>query len=256
MAEPVEPRPAATVVLLRDTPAGMEAWLLRRVPQMAFAAGMTVFPGGRVDPADGDEAVPWVGEDPVEVARRFGCTVPEARASLVAALRETFEETGVLLTQPAPAAADSAELAELRRAVEAHDLAFGAMITARGVAVDARYVRPWSRWVTPEGERRRYDTYFYVAALPDGAVATADTSEADSAQWVPLRAALAEHATGRRPMLPPTVVTLAELAGFGTVAEVLDASAARSLEAVRPLLRRRGDGTAEVVLPDGSTVTL
>src|SRR5215475_13849890 len=94
---PVEPRPASTVILLRDTAAGPEVYLLRRQRTMAFAAGMTVFPGGRVDPADSAIADSWSGPPPAAFADRLGCSAELAAAYVAAAVRETFEESGVLL---------------------------------------------------------------------------------------------------------------------------------------------------------------
>src|SRR5215217_6198772 len=94
---PAEPRPAATVILLRDTAAGPEVYLLRRQLTMAFAAGMTVFPGGRVDPTDSSIADSWSGPPPAEFAARLGCSAELAAAYVAAAVRETFEESGVLI---------------------------------------------------------------------------------------------------------------------------------------------------------------
>jgi 8-oxo-dGTP pyrophosphatase MutT (NUDIX family) len=124
-------RDAATVVLLRDGSdgAGIEAWLLTRVTQMAFAAGMTVFPGGRVD--DADSALPLVGGDFARLAARFGCSEDVARALVGAAARETFEETGVLLTVP------SADLSGARSDVELGRVSFGELLRANGLSVDA-----------------------------------------------------------------------------------------------------------------------
>ena len=183
-----------------------------------------------MDAVDGADDVAWAGADPAATAERFGCAVAEARASTVAAIRETFEETGVLLTRPPHSTvsdgmvsdgmvsdgtvsdgmvsdgmvsdgmvsdgmvsdgtvsdADAALLATRRRQVEAHELAFTALLDEFGLAVDADLIRPWARWITPPGEPRRYDTFFYVAALPPGARAHAETTEAIEAQLDPSR---------------------------------------------------------------------
>lgn len=255
----VHPRPAATVILLRDAPAGPEVWLLRRVRGLAFAAGASVFPGGRVDAADhADPSCPDVSGLPGtalnRLAARFGCSPAEARASTLAAIRETFEETGVLLTRPAfhvGAAPHERWLQDQRRRVEAHEVAFAAVLTALGVAVDADLVRPWARWITPAGEPRRYDTHFYVAALPAEARAYPETTEATDAGWIAPAQALAEHARGERLMLAPTVVTLGELSRFGCVDDVLRASDDRALAPVQPELVAAADGSITVRLPDG-----
>ena len=238
---------AATVVLLRDSPRGIEAWLLTRVHRIAFASGMTVFPGGRVDAADA--SLPWVGRSAAEFAGDFGCP-PELAAALVgASIRETFEETGVLLTAP------PADLSERQPEVEAGTLDFGTLLREHGLAIDADRVRGWARWVTPEGESRRYDTRFFVALLPDGAQAADLTTESSVAAWVPIAQALAEVAAGERPMLPPTTAVLRSLLDFATVADVLAAAPARSLAPVAPRLKVVGDAV-QVELPDGTSVRI
>jgi 8-oxo-dGTP pyrophosphatase MutT (NUDIX family) len=226
-------RDAATVVLLRDGAEGIEAWLLTRVTQMAFAAGMTVFPGGRVD--DADSALPLAGADLTALAARFDCDETTAHALIGAAVRETFEETGVLLSVP---------LADLSGA------------RADNLAVDAAALHPWSRWVTPAGEVRRYDTRFFVGALPETAEAQDVTSESSAASWVPVADAMEQAQRGERKMLPPTMTTLATLAPFATVAEAIASARSRRLDAVRPEIRIGDDGTVAVELPDGTRVPI
>ncbi|MDT4940933.1 MAG: hypothetical protein QOJ34_1022 [Pseudonocardiales bacterium] len=236
-------RDAATVVLLRDSAAGLEVWLLTRVTQMVFAGGMAVFPGGRVDDADAD--LPFTAAVDA-AASRFGCSPEQARALVGAAVRETFEETGVLLTVP------SADLSGARADVELGRVAFGDLLRANELAVDGDAVRAWSRWVTPVGEVRRYDTRFFVAALPDSAEAQDVTNESSEASWVPVSAALEQAQRGERKALPPTLMTLASLLPFSTVAEVLAAAESRTLEAVRPEIKVDDDGSISVELPDGT----
>jgi 8-oxo-dGTP pyrophosphatase MutT (NUDIX family) len=243
-------RDAATVVLLRDgvDGSGLEAWLLTRVTQMVFAAGVCVFPGGRVDEADAD--LPFSGTAYTQVATRFGCDEPMARALLGAAVRETFEETGVLLTAPA------ADLAQLRADVEDGRLAFGDLLRSHGLGVDGDGLRPWARWVTPAGEVRRYDTRFFVGALPPGAEAHDVTSESSEAAWVGVGDALEQAQRGERLMLPPTLATLASLVSHPTVASALAAASVRSLDPVRPNIRVADDGEVFADLPDGSSVSI
>jgi 8-oxo-dGTP pyrophosphatase MutT (NUDIX family) len=236
-------RDAATVALLRDGPDGIEAWLLTRVAQMTFAAGMTVFPGGRVD--DADASLPVAGGDLGALASRFGCTETTAHALIGAAVRETFEETGVLLTVP------SADLSGARADVERGLVSFGALLSANGLAVDAQALVPWSRWVTPAGEVRRYDTRFFVGALPAAAEAQDVTTESSAASWVPIAAAIEQAQRGERTMLPPTMTTLVTLRPFASVAEAIASSPSRRLDAVRPKLRIGADGSISVELDDG-----
>lgn len=241
-------RDAATIVLLRDGVSGIEVWLLTRVTQMVFAAGMSVFPGGRVDAADAD--LPFVPGSEALTAVRYSCAPEVARAWLGAAVRETFEETGVLLTTP------SADLADAREDVETGRVPFGSLLREHGLSVDAGALRPWGRWVTPAGEARRYDARFFVAALPDGVEAQDVTSESSSAGWLGPGDALAEAQRGERGLLPPTLATLASLMPFGSVAAALDGSAGRSLDPVQPRLSKRGDGGYDALLPDGSRFAL
>ena len=240
-------RDAATVVLLRDGAVDLEAWMLTRVQQMVFAAGMSVFPGGRVDEADtGLPFTPGAGE---AIAARLGCDESHARALLGAAVRETFEETGVLLTVPV------ADLSGARADVELGRVAFGDLLRFNGLMIDAQVLHPWARWITPPGEVRRYDTRFFVGALPDGAEAQDVTSESSAAGWIGVGEALAQLSRGERGMLPPTIATLASLVPFATVAEVFAAAAARSLDPVQPEIRVEGERVI-AELPDGSTFEL
>lgn len=241
-------RDAATVVLLRDTANGLETWLLTRHTRLAFAGGMSVFPGGRVD--EDDATLPLTGGDLAAFAARAGCDELTAHALVGAAVREVFEETGVLLTVP------TADLSGARGDVEAGRVSFGDLLRANALAVDADAVRPWSRWVTPAGEVRRFDTRFFVAALPAAAEAQDVTFESSEASWVLVAEAVEQAQRGEREMLPPTISTLASLLAYPTVAEVLTASAQRSLEAVRPEIKLGADGSVAVQLPDGTVVPI
>jgi 8-oxo-dGTP pyrophosphatase MutT (NUDIX family) len=169
--------PAASVILLRDGPSGLETYLLHRHARMAFAPSMVVFPGGRVDAVD----ISSEG-DPI---RRC-------------ALRETSEETGVVLTET--------------------DL------------------HPWAHWITPEIEPRRYDTTFFVAAMPDDQQAADISGETDHAEWSTPGEALAAQRTGRISMLPPTLSILIELADLATVTDVINQTIDRRIEPVLPQL--------------------
>jgi 8-oxo-dGTP pyrophosphatase MutT (NUDIX family) len=229
------PRDAATVVLLRDGPQGVEAYLLRRVASMAFAAGMHVFPGGVVDPRDGDVA--WYGPPPASWSTRLSAGEPLTRALVCAAVRETFEESGVLLAGPRPGAvvADTtaADWEADRQALLDRSLAFSDLLVRRGLMLRADLLRPWAHWVTPESWPRRYDTRFFVAALPVGQRTRDVGGEADRVAWVRPADALAQHAAGEMALLPPTRETLRELAALESVGQVVAASAGRR---IRPIL--------------------
>jgi 8-oxo-dGTP pyrophosphatase MutT (NUDIX family) len=228
-AVPVPARAAATVVLLRPP---LEVFLLRRASTMAFAAGMYVFPGGAVDPRDAGTGLPFFGAPPAWWAQRLGVGPEQARAVVCAAAREVFEEAGVLLAAPVgggdlPA---SPRWEDDRRAVEQRALGFAELLVREGLQLRADLLRPWGHWVTPEFEPRRYDTWFFVAALPSGQLGRHATGEADEARWVPVRD------TDGLAMLPPTRRTLAELAAFPDVPAVLAAAGDR--DAATPVLPR------------------
>ncbi|HEV7824247.1 MAG TPA: NUDIX hydrolase [Mycobacteriales bacterium] len=246
------PRDAATVVLLRDGAAGIEVYLLRRVRAMAAFGGMTVFPGGGVDPADvADVSVPWVGPEPDEWCRPLSAGTALARGLVCAAVRETFEESGVLLAGPGPdeVVADTAAWEDERKALEARTLSLSALFADRGLHLRADLLRPWSHWITPEIEHRRFDTRFFVAALPAGQRARDVSGEADHAAWVRPADALAQRERGERVMVPPTAMTLEDLTAYDTVADVLAAAPGRRIEPVLPRLERGEDGGLRFLVP-------
>lgn len=257
MPEPAVPRDAATVLLLRDGAAGVEVYLLRRVKGMPFAGGMTAYPGGGVDPRDADVDLGWIGPPASAWAESFGCAESLARALVCAAVRETFEESGVLLAAAVDeevVVADDADWADWeaqRQALIRREQSLAELLTGRGLRLRADLLRPWAHWITPEDEPRRYDTRFFTAALPAGVHARDVSGEADEAVWVTVAQALAQNEAGTRPMLPPTLCTLRDIAAYPSVADVLAAAPPGRLDTVRPRLEYDPDG-AFVVMPDGS----
>jgi 8-oxo-dGTP pyrophosphatase MutT (NUDIX family) len=233
MDDVVQPRPAATVVVVRDGPAGVEAYLQRRPRTMGFAGGLWVFPGGRIDQADGDAAVDavWDGPPPAAWAERMSVDAGQARRYLVAACRETFEEAGMLLADRQP---DLAALLAARGDLLGGERGFAAMLGRMGVRLDTSRLRYWAWWLTPEREPRRYDTRFFVAALPPGVTASAEgLTEVERECWLPPGQAAEDQSM---PMLPPTYFTLRELAGYQSVEELLEAGRDRPVEQVLPRL--------------------
>jgi 8-oxo-dGTP pyrophosphatase MutT (NUDIX family) len=226
---PAVPRDAATVILLRDTADGPEAFLLRRTAELEFAPGACVFPGGSVDTHDADEGVAWTGPGAADFGARLDVPPDRARALVCAAVRETFEESGVLLAG-SPLAGDSAGLAGDRHALLAGSTSLGAVLSRLGLVLRADLLTPWARWITPEVSPRRFDTWFFAAALPPGQTATeapegvgdhADPGESESGMWLRPAAALEAAKAGQITLLPPTAVTLGELAGHRDVADIL-----------------------------------
>ncbi len=236
---PAEPRHASTVVLLRQGEGGPEAYLLRRVKGMAFAGGMHVFPGGSVDPADEDAQIGWAGPPAAQWGTWFGASERLARALVCAAVRETFEECGVLL---AGESADhlledvsSDEWEAEREALEAREQSLSELLARRGLVLRADLLRPFAHWITPDVEPKRFDTRFFLAQLPAGQVCRDVGGEADERLWV-----RPGDLDGLR-LMPPTQDSLTRLAEYGDVGAALDAE--RDVVLVAPQL---------VVLPDDS----
>lgn len=227
--EEVPVREAATVALIREARvgAGVEVFLQHRVATMQFAAGMSVFPGGGVERRDHLGTRRWRGPDATWWADRFHISARRAGAAVRGVVRELFEETGVLLAEPDHDAARGHGPGWPGRAErDALDAGVGdldGLLRDHGLVLSAHLLRPWDRWTTPVGPPRRYDTLFFVAALPDGAEPDGGTSEARSAEWI--RADDAAHAgtLGRLGMLRPTLHVLTDLAAAMDVAEVLGA---------------------------------
>ena len=243
---PVTPKDAATVILLRDGASGLEVFLQRRVAGMAFAGGMTVFPGGGVDSRDADASVSWSGPLPEQWASWFGCGEPLARALVCAAVRETFEESGVLLAGGLDGAiANTAPYEQDRAALEAREQSLAGFLAANSLTLRADLLRPWANWITPEQEPRRYDARFFVAALPAGQRADGATTEAERSGWQRPADALADAEAGRSMLMPPTWVTLAEIAEHPTVSDAL--AAERQVSPVEPKLIREGNSIRVVM---------
>ncbi|MGZ5407750.1 MAG: NUDIX hydrolase [Aeromicrobium sp.] len=232
-------RDASTVVVVRDGADGLEAYLLRRHQTMKFAPGMYVFPGGGVDAADANLEVPWAGATPAEWASRFGCTEDIARGLVCAAVRETFEESGVLLAGPdehsVVADTSGPEWRAARLALEAHEFSFAEFLLKQGLVLRTDLLGAWSHWITPAFEPRRFDTRFFVAVLPEGQAVGHLAREADRAVWAPLSKVLASVEAGETAMLPPTHITCSELAGFSAQG-VLEAAAQRRIFPIAPEL--------------------
>lgn len=204
-----EPRLAASVILLRDAPDGLEVFVQHRVSTMDFAAGMVVFPGGRVDAADSDG---W--DYPQELLVRHADAWSEA--SISANPDQSIRKAGTVLA------------AALREVQE-----------EAGLALEPAALRPWANWVTPVDMPKRFDTYFYVAKVRDGAAPQHQTTEAWQSLWMPVAGVLTAEAQGTLQLMPPTYYLLNELAGLGTVDAVWDAS-----HPVVPVLAPRGSMAA------------
>ncbi len=254
---PAPARAAATVVLLRPADGGtgacgVEICLLRRVSTMAFAAGMYVFPGGTVDQADGDAELDRFG--PAEATLPPGAEPTLARALVCAAVRETFEESGVLLA--GPDGGTSADVSDPsweadRVALETRATNLAAVLARRGLGVRVDLIRPWARWITPEVETRRYDTWFFVAAMPTTQRTRRIPGESDRLLWTSPAAALEEFSADRLNLMPPTAYTLGELVGYDSVEAVLTAAGTRAIQPIMPRISLHDGGARLVFQHDG-----
>lgn len=251
-ATPAEPRDAATVVLLRpgaDSSTGPEIYLLRRQTSMAFAGGMCVFPGGGVDPRDyADDLVDrglWAGPTPAEWASLLGVDEPKARALVCAAVRETFEESGVLLAGAGPdeVVADTTgdDWEADRVALESRELSMTAFLEKRSLVLRTDLLGPWSGWLTPVFEPRRYRTWFFVAVLPEGQVTRDVSSESSAVQWTAAMDAVEQVEQQQMMMMPPTWLTCLDVGQHADVDAVLRESRDRTVDIYTPEVVRDGD---------------
>ncbi|SDO88969.1 NUDIX domain-containing protein [Nakamurella panacisegetis] len=235
-AEPVEPRLAATVMLLREGSAGLEVFVMHRVAGMAFAPSVTVFPGGGVDPGDHDAPV-WSGPDRRWWATALAKEQDLASALVVAAVRELFEETGVLLSEGGLGESE-------RQAVAEHRSTLREVMDPHRLRLRSELLRPWANWITPPGNTRRYDTFFFLAAQPEGQEAQMLTSEAESGRWARPVDLLAEHAGGQLAMMPPTLSMLIDLQRAGTVQWAMSQS--KTVTPLTPVVRSRPGEPLEI----------
>ena len=197
------------------------------------------FPGD-ID-GDGHESprLTWSGHPPQWWAEKFNVAPATARALVCAAVRETFEETGTLLATDASGntVADSGRFHAQRKAMESHELAFSDFMSAEGLGLRSDLLRPWSNWVTPEKFPTRFDTYFFLAAQPEGQIADGDTSEASSTGWFRPTALMEGWRDRKVGLMPPTWAQIKRLLPYATVAEVLAAADAGE----EPSLRTTSD---------------
>jgi 8-oxo-dGTP pyrophosphatase MutT (NUDIX family) len=249
---PADSRDASTVMVVRDAPgsAGVEVLMLKRPASMQFAAGAYVFPGGSVDPADGQAQIAWHGPGPAEFGRRLGATPELARALVCAAVRETFEEAGVLLAGKPDgeiAVPDGPSWEADRTALTNGTVSLAELLATRGLVLRADLLTPWARWITPLAEPRRFDARFFAAALPPGQQVRGHAAEADTIAWLRPGDALDAARKGEMSMLPPTATTLAEFASATGVADIVGRD--RTVTPIQPVLVSE-DGQAWLDVPD------
>lgn len=227
------PAASATVMLLRDGPAGLEVFLLRRHGKSSVLGGVYVFPGGKLDPEDAG----WAGRldrTPEQLHAMLGepeLRPDEAAALFVAAIREVFEETGVLFADVTPQQAREswAALRQGRR--------FDELLSPLPLTLQASALQPWSRWITPTISSvvpKRFDARFFIAAMPAGQEARHDEHEATEGLWLSPREALRRYWDLQIELAPPQIMTLVQLARQQSVAGAFAAAAARQPPCIRP----------------------
>lgn len=221
MSNPVIPRPAATILLLRDGQAGLEVLMICRAKELNFAGGALVFPGGRVDEADALLAPPG---DPLGAFR-------------IGAIREAWEETGLLLARPpAPTSLGETE--------------FHAHLRERGMTPDHGALTHFAHWVTPVQSPKRFDTHFFLAEAPPGQEAVHDGHEAVEAVWMRPAQAIEDTEAGRRTLVFPTRLNLRRLSRHATVAEAIAAARITPVVTVMPQPEPDGAGGTNLRIPE------
>jgi 8-oxo-dGTP pyrophosphatase MutT (NUDIX family) len=244
MAEIVAPRPASTILLLRDSAARkeIEVFMMVRHYEIDFNSGALVFPGGSVDKDDkeiiANPALYSGGEDLDEAGLSFR----------IAAIRETFEESGILLARPK----GSMVLVDAKRAgeVEAANraalceskISFLKVLTDSGMVLALDELLPYAHWITPEGMPKRFDTWFFLAAAPPEQLGAHDGRESTDSIWVSPREALEGGETGRFKLPFPTTRNLIKLGKQGSVRAALDDSRGRPIVTVTPVMTKTAGG--------------
>ncbi len=234
---PVEPVGAATILLIRDSAEGVEVFMVVRHREIDFASGALVFPGGEVDPGDHDPAL----RDRAGASRDL---TDDAFALRVAAIRETFEEASVLLARPRGGAAliDADRLAQIvtrhRAALHGGDITLREILEAEDMDLACDLLTPFSHWITPEAQRRRFDTHFFLAPAPSRLAARHDGVESVDSIWIRPSIALEDAEAERRTVVFPTRMNLGVLGRSQTVAEAIQAARDTPIVTVLPKVRQ------------------
>jgi 8-oxo-dGTP pyrophosphatase MutT (NUDIX family) len=245
----VTPHPAATVMLLRDGADGMEVFMIVRHEKSDVHAGALVFPGGRVDPEDYD-----VASDPSVFPVHAGMDVPSS-ALRVAAVRETFEECGVLLARPR--GEDALVSADRLRDIEAAhrdammrgERTFGAILAAENLVLAPETLVYFANWITPERRTKRFNVHFFLAPAPADQAAVHDGYEAVDSVWISPRGALERASDGTYQLRFPTQMNVQKLGRHASPAAAMDAARASRVVTVMTKHERTADGKRYVRIP-------
>jgi 8-oxo-dGTP pyrophosphatase MutT (NUDIX family) len=250
-AQPIVPLDSSTVIVVRDDHGPLEVFMLERHIQSDFAGGAYVFPGGKLDASDADPALAGVVDGWEALAARMDEDPDLARALAVCAIRETFEEAGVLLARHGdgrPVRLDDPAWIEKRKAIANREIDATMLAKETGIRYAADLLRFWQRWITPVFAPKRYDTRFFVAVMPEGQTPLHDDVETTASTWVRPADAIARGRSGQLVIIFPTRKTLETLDGLETTASVFDAAVSRSVQPVLPRFVVE-DGQGRVYLP-------
>ena len=250
-AEPIVPRDSSTVIVLREAAATLEVFMLERHIKSDFAGGAYVFPGGTVDAADRDPALAGLVDGWEELAARTDEDPDLVRALAVCAIRETFEEAGILLARHddgRPVQLDDPAWRDKRRALANREIDAVTVAKETGIRYAADLLGFWQRWVTPVFAPRRYDTRFFVAVMPDGQTPLHDDVETTDSTWVAPADAIARGRSGELVIIFPTRKTLESLEGLETTVSVFEAAKTRPTIPILPRFVME-DGEGHVYLP-------
>ena len=251
---------AATVIITRETEAGgFEVFLMRRHRKQAFMAGAFVYPGGRLEGADCDPALAAHAGGLTPEAARLNLGEPDtdpftALGLYFAAVRETFEESGVLLAERGAgesatgSGGDENLLSGYRREVHQGRLTLLELAQKEDLVYSLGRLRPYAHWITPEIESRRFDTRFFLAALPANQRPVHDSIEMTESLWLTPDQALARNRDGQLLLMPPTLITLQEMARFASAKALVEAAADRDLSPILPQVFK-GKGVIGLKLP-------
>ena len=239
--------PAATVLLLRDRPEGLEVFMVVRHHQIDFASGALVFPGGKADPQDFEAELRDLADG--------GNADDKLFAAEVSALRETFEECGILLANDAETGKmiDGVRLAGLqkfRQPIVDGELKFADLLSAERLRLQCSELGHFAHWITPEMMPKRFDTHFFVASAPEDHLALHDGHESVDSVWITPQTALAEAAAGTRTIIFPTLRNIEKLGHCKTVEEAMTASRASTPVPVLPWIERRDEGNFLCIPPE------
>ncbi len=239
--------PAATVLLLRDRPEGLEVFMVVRHHQIDFASGALVFPGGKADPQDFETDLRDLADGGNPDDKLF--------AAEVSALRETFEECGILLANDAATCSmiDGIKLASLqkyRQPIVDHEMTFAELLKQENLVLQCGNLAHFAHWITPEMMPKRFDTHFFAASAPDDHLALHDGHESVDSVWIRPGVALEEAQAGKRTIIFPTLRNIEKLAKYASVEEVMTSCAGSPPFPVLPWVERRDDGNYLCIPPE------